>query len=114
MRVVVATIFLVLIGAYFWRRSEAKRGKYVFSLAQGMETAGKYEAACFHYAVSASAGYEREYCQQKVRDLWDTHGPFEFVEHLTDSKGGYCRDRTCGEGYYRIIVRDIRKIVEAR
>ncbi len=111
MHIVAAVIILLLIAIYYWRRSEDKRGKYVYGLAKTNEDKRNYEAACFHYAVAANAGYQSRLCHQKVKDLWNTYGPFEFLEQLKELKEEYCRDQSCGEGYFHITVQDIHKIV---
>ncbi len=111
MRAVAAIILLLLVGVFFWRRSEVKRGEDLFALAKGMEDAGNYEAACFHYAAAANAGHRPQLCRQKVKDLWAGHGPFGFEEQLKETKAEYCRNRSCGEGYHRVTLQSIHGIL---
>ncbi len=111
MYIAAAMILVISIGIFSWKTSEIKRGKQVFGLAKAMEDNGHYEAACFLDAVAANAGYEPGICRPKVKDLWDTHGPFEFPGQLEDLKRELCGDRSCGEGYHRVTVRDIHRIV---
>jgi hypothetical protein len=46
-----------------FKKSEAKRGKFVFELATSFEESGQYEDACFHYAVAANTGYQTGLCR---------------------------------------------------
>jgi hypothetical protein len=87
---------------------EGKRRK-ALEAAAALEEAGEYEEACFRYAAIAGGAY-RESCREKVRDLWKTHGPFDFSAQLQRLRAEYCsRCTSCGEGYHHMIVSIIRK-----
>jgi hypothetical protein len=94
-------------------RSERRRAESVLELAARLEAQHAYEAACFHYAVAASAGADRATCETKVRDLWNAHGPFPFADTAEELRAKYCEYESCGEGFHEVTVQDVRRIVEA-
>ncbi len=104
-------IFLVFltIGIMFWL-SEHKRGQKVYSMAVDHENAGEFEEACYLYAIALGAGRNKEMCRRKIRELWQLHGPFDFRNQHDNVVSEYCRDKSCGEGFDRLIVDEIHRL----
>ncbi len=103
---------LIIIGIIIFLRSERKRGRNVYDIAESLEKEGDYEAACYHYAIALNAGLNQNNCHDKVSKLWEEHGPFEFKKQLKEAKEEVCRYESCGEGAYTLTVSDIHKIIE--
>ena len=102
--------WLCLTPIYLARRE--KRREALLEAATLLEEAGEYEEACFRYAAAAGGAYG-EACREKVKDLWEAHGPFDFSAELQKLRAGYCRCCTsCGEGYHHLIVSDIQKWIK--
>lgn len=100
-------------GMSLFALSERRRARTVLDLAGQLEAKGDHEAACFHYAVAATAGADRTICESRIRVLWQAHGPFEFTASAAALEAEYCRDRSCGQGYHELVVGDIRRLVNA-
>ena len=109
--VVVIMATAVAIAAMGFVRTERRRRRAALEVAEHLEARKDYEGACINYAVAAAAGADRITCETKIRALWDAHGPFEFRESAEEMKTDYCRYESCGEGYHRLMVDDIRRIV---
>lgn len=90
---------------------ERKRGTRVFEEARLRENSGDFEIACYCYAIAASAGHQPRWCEERIRTLWEDHGPFNFREQLFETAKEYCRYESCGEGFHQITVDHIREIV---
>jgi hypothetical protein len=106
--VILASLLAVVVWFLLrFRSAEAQRGRLFFDLAASREESGKFEDACFHYAIAANAGYRTAWCKNKVKDLWRSHGPFGFVEQLNRLKADYCRHAGCGEGFHQLTVSGI-------
>jgi FtsZ-interacting cell division protein ZipA len=109
--IIIIILILLILALSFWR-SERKRGKHAFVEAVANEQSGKFEEACYSYAIAASAGVNSKICLGKIRELWQTHGPFDFSAQHDKVVSEYCYDNSCGEGYNRITIAYIRKIIE--
>ena len=62
-------------------------------------------------AVAAAAGHQKRSCEERVRALWDRHGPFDFSRQMGETVAAFCRQPSCGEGFHRITVERIYEIV---
>ena len=103
---------VILVIGIVYIRGEEQRGKLAFDNAVAFEEKKNYAKACFYYAVSDTAGNERLLCQEKIKSLWNEHGPFDFSEQLIDVKDQGWRFESMGEGYHQGIVAHIQKIVQ--
>jgi hypothetical protein len=114
------TIFILLAGCailgglFLFLRSERRRAQAALDRASALEVRGKHEAACFHYAVAASAGAPRDTCEDAIRALWDAHGPFEFGEATEDEGASECRYKSFGAGYRQLMLNDVLRLVGAQ
>jgi hypothetical protein len=95
-----ALLLLILV-----LRSERKRGKYIYDTATDYEENNDYEAACYYYALAMNAGYDKVLCQNKIRELWQTYGPFDFQKQHQEAKTEYR-----GESTHFLTVSDIHNI----
>ena len=107
--VMVGSAAVAVVAWFAW--TERRRGRAVLELAARLEAQGDYEAACFHYAVAATAGVARARCEERIRALWAAHGPFQFSKVAQDQRGSACRYESCGEGHHQLTVSDSRRIV---
>jgi len=107
--VVLGSLAAGAVAWFVW--TERSRGRGVLELATRLEAQGAYEAACFHYAVAANTGVARTHCEERIRSLWEAHGPFLFSDTAEELRAKYCRYESCGEGYHQLTVGDIQRIV---
>jgi hypothetical protein len=105
-------IVLLLVIGIVYLRGEAQRGRSAFDKAAAFEREKDYAGACYYYAISDTAGNERLLCQQKIKTLWNEHGPFDFSEQLENVKDQGWRLTSMGEGYHQGMVAHIQKLVE--
>jgi hypothetical protein len=110
------TIAVILLAAHasliFGLRRQARWGR-VLALAVTDEEEGRYEAACYHYAIALNAGASSSVCESRIIDLWREHGPFTFGGPGTHLLERYCsHSPACGEGYHVVTVAGILRIVE--
>lgn len=102
---------IVLLVLILFIRSERKRERHVYGMANSFEKNKDYEAACFYYALAMSAGHNRKLSENKIRELWQLYGPFDFKKQLEKAKAESCSYESCGEGIHSLTVSDIHKIV---
>ena len=98
------------------RRQEATRARRLLDEAEAYERDAEYEKACYHYAIAAMAWHPgRRRCSERVRTLWDQHGPFTFEDSGAEMRATYCSCcESCGEGYHIGVVREVRRIIDVR
>ena len=100
----------LVLGAAFLL-GERKRGARVFEEARLRENGGDFAGARYCYAIAASASYQPRWCEDRIRTLWERHGPFDFREQLLETVEEYCRYESCGEGFHQITVERIRGVI---
>jgi hypothetical protein len=112
--IVKATILVLLVLFWFWfRRKQIQTGKRFFDHAMSLEDSAEHEDACYHYALAAFAGYEPRLCRTKIRELWSSHGPFDFSVQLQRCKSESAPEcQSCAEGSHYLTVRTIRRWLE--
>ena len=105
----VATI--VVVTWVLFARGERHRGESVYREASIEEASGRFENAVFLYAVARSAGYKPSKCDERVKELWSNHGPFDFASKRAHVIEDYCRFQSCGEGFFETTVADIEQLI---
>ena len=110
-----AAILLVVCAAlgvaFLFFRSERRRARAALAHAATLEAEGRPEAACFYYAVAASAGAPRHTCESGIRSLWASHGPFKFGDAIKDEADAACGHRSCDQGYRQLMLEDVLRVV---
>ena len=92
-----------------------KKSKETFLKASSHEENGKAEEACYTYAIAARQGAREKDCREKIKTLWDRHGPFDFSDCLNKAKSEYLGEgEGHGEGYHEGLVDYIRKVVSSK
>jgi hypothetical protein len=108
-------VIAVAVGAIWLLKDSPERIARLLEHAREAERNGKFEEACYSYAIlEAARSPERQAAAEKVRLLWREHGPFTFDDIGEEMRSEYCsRSQSCGEGYHRGIVGDVRRILNA-
>lgn len=109
--VLVLAATIVVVTWVLFARGERHRGESVYREASIEEASGRFENAVFLYAVARSAGYKPSKCDERVRELWSNHGPFDFASKRSEVIEDYCRFESCGEGFFETTVADIEQLI---
>ena len=91
--------------------SENKLGNKHYNNAVVLEDEKKYDEACYFYALAIFKGVNKKISTEKIKNLWQTHGPFDFSKFLIKSDDK-CACSSCDEAGHAITVDLINKIVE--
>ena len=75
---------VVLFSLWMWRISE-RHTQWLFTDAQKAEEAGDYRNALLLYAEALANYYKPpEICRERIRELWEANGPFEYSAELAE------------------------------
>lgn len=113
MKILIIVVSLVCIGIYFLRRSAGRYGLSNYRDAVEYEKDNEYKDACYSYALAASQGVNINESKERMKDLIDTHGPFDFADKLEKLKTELsCQHYSCAEGYHDGPMAMIKEIQE--
>ena len=83
-----------------------------YANAQKLEKEGKYKEACYQYAVAILNGgiLDRRQVKNKIKQIWQQHGPFDYAEDLKNSieKYGDTPER-CAEAGHAVVMSIIKE-----
>jgi len=114
MNAIISISLLLLAAVLAFLGSELRRGRRVFREAMAHENSGKFEQACYDYAIAMTTGFRRSACRQRIIRLWREHGPFQFSSQHDNELSNFCEYESCGEGFHQIILSDIHRILSHR
>jgi len=107
--IIIIVIFALIIILFI--TSENKRKFRLIKIAREYETNKDYANACYHYAIAGGAGMTTKECENKVRQLWQDHGPFDFSKQLKELQEDFCEYKSCGQGFHELTIQSIQKMV---
>ena len=89
-----------------------KKAAHTYSRACDLEKAGRYEDACYTFAMAARQGANSAECRTRIHSIWQNEGPFDFSEQMKIANREYLGDGNGhGEGYHENIVDYIKRTV---